>query len=188
MTVRVRFASAADAEAIAFLHWQGWRTAYAGFIPAEIIARRGLVQRVAEWRERLGPSPASTFMAGQDGIARGFVHACRPRTVPLRPAPDGDWQLEIGYLYVDPQAQGLGLGRALLRAVAVEAARAGLHRCVVVAFAGNPSRHAYERLGARVIRTEDFVLEGWAGQDVYYAWQDFPAAFGIGSPGAGIQP
>ena len=119
------------------------------------------------------------FVAELDGIVRGFVYATAPRCVTLRPPPDSAWELEIAYLYVDPRAQRLGLGRTMLRQVAGEAKRVGLRRCVVIAFAGNPSRHAYEQLGALPVRTERFELEGWTGEDVYYEWKDIAAAFGV---------
>jgi GNAT superfamily N-acetyltransferase len=179
MSLLIRGGDERDAEAIAFLHWQGWRTAYASFIPSALMGRRTLGRRLDEWRARLSADPGMTFVAERAGIVRGFVHATPPRSDPVRCTPDPSWELEIGYLYVDPGWHGTGLGRELLRAVAGQAQRESLRRCVVVAFAGNPYRTVYERLGARFAGIEAFELEGWPGEDAYYVWDDFPATFGL---------
>lgn len=172
MSPRLRPIVPADAAAVAFLHWQGWRTAYPGVVPAAVIARRSLARRLAEWTDRL-VAPALAFLAvDAAGVARGFVHATAPRNLPPQPLPGPPLDLEVGYLYVDPRAQGHGLGRALLAAVAETALAQGLRRGLVVAFAGNPFAGFYARSGARLVAEVPFELEGWQGTDLYFVWDD----------------
>lgn len=175
MSPRVRVATAADAAAIAFLHWQGWRVTYGGFVPAELIARRTLARRLGEWRERLA-LPGLAFLAEDGrGVARGFVHATAPEHLPPGPPPVPPIDLEVGYLYVDPRAQGQGLGRALLAALAEAALARGWRRGLVVAFAGNPFAGFYVRSGARLVAEVPFELEGWHATDLYFVWDDLAA-------------
>ena len=173
MRPSVREAGLADVEAMAFLHWQGWPKTYMDFIPPDVIARRTLARCLVEWRQRVSGGVPLAFVAeDQDSVVRAFIHACR------RSPRDDGCDLEIGYLYVDPSCHRSGLGRQLLKRLAEAARREGLRSCLVVAFAGNPYRHAYARLGARLDREVEIELEGWRGVDAHYVWDDFPSAFG----------
>jgi GNAT superfamily N-acetyltransferase len=169
---RVRPAGPADAAGIAFLYWQGWRTAYAGLVPEALIARRGLARRLAEWRARMAEPAIAFVVEDAAGVARGFVHATAPQHLPPEPVPGPPIDLEVGYLYVDPKAHGHGLGRALLAAMAEAALAQGLRRGIVVAFAGNPYAGFYERSGARLVAEVPFELEGWRNRDLYFVWDD----------------
>jgi GNAT superfamily N-acetyltransferase len=171
--LRIREGTAADADAVARLHWRGWETTYRGLVPERLLAARPLARRQAEWRERLGADPRILRLAeDESGLPLGFIRAEPQRTDPLRLPPDGGFDLEISYLYVAPEAQGRGVGRALLADVGRVALAAGQRRILVVAFKGNPFARFYPRMGARLIREEPFILDGWAGFDLYFGWDD----------------
>lgn len=59
---------------------------------------------------------------------------------------------ELGLLFVDPPAMGLGVGASLFRRVADEARRRGCHRMTILA---DPfAARFYERMGARYLGRE----------------------------------
>ncbi|HEX2356272.1 MAG TPA: N-acetyltransferase, partial [Micromonosporaceae bacterium] len=61
MGVRVRPATADDADAIAAVHVQGWQAGYAGIMPADTLAGLDVDERARRWRERLATGAASEF-------------------------------------------------------------------------------------------------------------------------------
>lgn len=57
-SVGVRAACAADASAIALVHWQSWRETYAGLVPEERLGVEALERRHTQWGRRLAaPRP-----------------------------------------------------------------------------------------------------------------------------------
>ncbi|HET6468111.1 MAG TPA: GNAT family N-acetyltransferase [Geminicoccaceae bacterium] len=171
--VLIREGSAADADGVAFLHWQGWRTTYGGIMPEALIQARPLERRRREWRERLG-ADLETLWVAEDATGRlvGFL-----RAEPARPVPAGEpaCDVEITYLYVDPAWQGRGVGRRLLAAFGRQARAHGRRRVLVIAFKGNPFAGFYAAMGARLACEEPFLFEGWAGHDLYFVWDDVEA-------------
>jgi len=106
-------------------------------------------------RDGFGPNPAfAGLIAEQDGKAVGYLH--------YHFGYDADAaarMIHIVDLWVEPQARGLGAGRALMR----EAARIGREKDATLLFWAvyKPNRLAagfYERLGARYLRDLDFMM------------------------------
>ena len=97
----IRAAVPADAEAIDRIHVHAWRRAYADFIPPDRMpdVEDEEPERLARWRERLADEEIATWVHEVDGLVAGFAAA----------GPQVLWAL-----YVDPVAQGAGVGSALL--------------------------------------------------------------------------
>jgi ribosomal protein S18 acetylase RimI-like enzyme len=133
----IRTATAADASALAGIQARGWRWAYGDFIAPEEMP-------VAEEREPVFRELAergAVRVFDQDGNVVGYASV----------ADD-----EITSLYVEPAAQGAGVGTRLL-ADAVERIRAAGHRRAwLYVYADNGQgrafyeRHGWERVGGLV--------------------------------------
>lgn len=109
MTVSVRPAEIADAEALAPLHHEVWVEAYTGLVPQQVLddmGRRPLEQRVERWRERIAWPHGTTWVAHDAGTLAGFVSVGRGR--------DGSGDLEVMALYVRRRHYDTGLGHRLL--------------------------------------------------------------------------
>ena len=109
----IRPARPADAAALARVQLRSWHRAYADIVDPELLAEHTVASREERWRELLGDGPDSgkeraTLVFEQDGQLAGFAS--------LREA-------EVAAIYVDPPAQGAGVGTALL-AAAEQALRA----------------------------------------------------------------
>jgi len=103
----------------------------------------------------LGPSPRfGAFVAEQNGRLVGMaVHYTIPWTYDLRPT------LVLKELFVAETARGLGVGQALMRALAREAERIGAPRLIWTVLPDNePARHFYAALGAQ----PDRAWEPWS--------------------------
>ena len=103
----IRPATEDDAEAIAAVQDRSWRRAYADLLDPQAFDEVEEV-RVARWREFLGGDEGRAWVMEVEGRIAGFA-AVAGR--------------ELLSLYVDPAAQGAGVGSALLARAEAAGAR-----------------------------------------------------------------
>jgi len=138
--VRIRTATAADAEAIAAVQQHGWQVAYRHIFPAEELAQGGFVH-LERWRARLADPPRgwATFVADRDGVVIGFAS--------VGPSRDERGIGELYAIYVDPDAWSTGAGRALIEQ-SEEQLRGDYGEATLWVLEDNPRARAfYERAG-----------------------------------------
>jgi GNAT superfamily N-acetyltransferase len=138
--LEVRRARPADAAAIAEVHVRTWQAAYEHVFGAEQLARITPKQRLPMWKNILGASEVTAFVAADDGVVVGIAT--------VGPSRDEDAQGEVYAIYVEPKAWGSGAGPALMRAC-VAALKAGGHPDAILwVLEDNPrARRFYEREG-----------------------------------------
>jgi ribosomal protein S18 acetylase RimI-like enzyme len=138
----IRAATGDDAEAIEAVIRRAWHRAYGDFLDVDA-ALDEPAERVKRWRERLRSDVVATFVWDQGGRVAGVVAAGASDDTGA-PLDHGS----VRALYVDPPAQGAGVGSALLDA-ALEHLRAAAYRSVDLwAFAENQhARDFYEHRG-----------------------------------------
>lgn len=136
----IRRATAEDAAAIAAIHVRAWRHAYADLLDPQLLAELDVTERAEKWREWLDGDRAIVWVFEQGSRVAGFASA-RATTLTT--------------LYVDPVAQGAGVGTALL----AEAEAAGAAELEVFAANGH-GRRFYEARGWR----DDGDGGEWLGQ------------------------
>jgi GNAT superfamily N-acetyltransferase len=127
----IRRATVADADAIAAVLVRSWRRDYADIVDPQRLAELDVDERAARWRESLAGGHALVWVAEEGGRVVGFASV----------SDDGD----LRTLYVDPVAQGAGVGTQLL----AEAERAGARSLEVFAANGH-GRRFYEARGWRL--------------------------------------
>ncbi len=153
----IRRATAADAPAIAAVHTHSWQWAYRGLLPDDFLdgLSGGLAERVVAHERYLAKESSGerTWVAECEGRVAGFATA--------GPSRDRDASPETGELwgiYLEPEAAGKGIGRALLDH-AVDHMRSHRYReATLWVLEGNVRARAfYEKAGWRadgVSRTE----------------------------------
>lgn len=121
--ITVREGGPADAPAVAALHADSRRTAYAGLVPAEALGDGLPARRLEIWELRLtadygGPEHTPVLLLAEEpgGAPVGFAY--------LVPEPDG--RVLLDNLHVRPGRTGGGIGARLLRAALDRAAPAAL--------------------------------------------------------------
>jgi GNAT superfamily N-acetyltransferase len=146
----IRPARRQDARALAELEVRAWRWSYVDFVAEEDMP--AVAERAERW-EREPLDGASVW--DQDGLVVGVVQ--------VRPGEDGDPRIAtLRGLYVDPAAQGAGVGSRLhAHAIALMQA-AGCTTGRLWTFAGNGHARAF------------YETRGWEPDGTEGAWRGVP--------------
>lgn len=162
-------ADAADAEAIARLHAQSWRTTYVGMLPDSFLEGPLDEDRRALWRTRFesGSTERHTVLkAVVDGEIVGF--AC------VLFDADPIWGPLLDNLHVHPFRKRLGIGRLLFSAARdAVAATQSLHFHLWVLAANTSARRFYEALGGRAVEARSIeVVPSITVPEIRYIWNN----------------
>ena len=173
----IREAHHEDAKGIARVQVDSWRTAYPGLVPDRILISMSQQRHQAEWANALDhprtrhTALVATMEENADGSGVLGFGSCGPaRDGSLRHAG------EIYTLYVLPQYQDLGIGRALLNGLFDCLLERGMESAIVWVLADNPSRFFYETMGGRRVAERDEQLWGTVLGEAAYGWPVLRAA------------
>lgn len=169
--MNIRAAHVADVAAIARVHVASWRATYSGIVPdAYLTPRLSLERRVQQWQAILdNPNRAETVFVATDDLGQivGFA-SCGPSRSPDPIYPD-----ELYAIYLQPETQRQGIGRALVAAVAMQLLQQGSTAMMLWALIANSNGcDFYEHLGGQVIGYRDDDLDGAIIPHVAYGWAD----------------
>jgi ribosomal protein S18 acetylase RimI-like enzyme len=153
----IRRATPEDARALGALQLRAWWHAYACYVDHDRLAEHTVESRAARWTEILAGDVA-TFVADVGGRVTGFVSVGAPRSADPEPGLG-----ELYAIYVDPPAQGAGMGTTLLRRGEEELRRLGYDRAVLCVFVRNGlARAFYERHGWRAEDPPVVLEDRWS--------------------------
>ncbi len=170
--VKIRPAQPADAEAIARVHVDTWRTAYTGIVPDEHLEGLSYERSAQGWRRAIRDQGSRGFLFvaedDEDGIV-GFAGGG-----PLREGLPGhpDYQGEVYAIYVRAEHQRQGIGSRLMGQAFQWLVDRGLGTVVVWVLEANPSRRFYEALGGREVARQTIAVAGVELPEVAYGWPD----------------
>jgi ribosomal protein S18 acetylase RimI-like enzyme len=173
-------AGPADALALGRVHVQSWRETYPGILPQAALNRMSAVGHGRRFRhelEQANEGHVTLIAEGPDGAvgyAAGAVRAAAGRGGEPRGA-----DAEVFTLYVLRQAQGAGVGRALLRASARVLKAQGAGSLMLFVLTRNErARGFYERLGGEAFA--EVASHGWGEglTETAYRWSDIAALAG----------
>lgn len=170
----IRKARAGDARGIAEIHVAAWRETYRGIVPDSYLDKLSVDEREARWRRLDAPGNRSFAFVAVDSAERivGFASG--------GPRSDGpeDYASELYAIYLLRTAQGHGIGRRLVAAVAREMAARGMLSLLLWVFRDNlPARRFYEALGGTLLTAQQFEIDGTLMTEVSYGWPDVTALF-----------
>ena len=159
-----------DAAEASRLHAETWRTSYRGLVPDDLLDHLAPTRWEQGWRRGFDSvDPTRTVLVAEiDGRIVGFASGGRSRS-----GGPPDHPGEVYALYVHPERQGQRIGRALLRAAAVELVERGLVPIVIWTLFDNPlSRGFYAARGGTVIAEKHEQFDGYLLHEVAYGWAD----------------
>jgi GNAT superfamily N-acetyltransferase len=161
----LRRATPDDAEQIAAISVHGWIHSYAEFLDPRVLAQRTVASQAPRWREWLASEETETQVAEVDGRISGYAT--------VGPSDDADAGGDVGQvvgLYVDPPAQGAGLGSRLLVDAISRLSAGGFTTATLWVFEQNGlGRSFYERHGWTVDPTgAGQEGEGWHAPALRY--------------------
>jgi GNAT superfamily N-acetyltransferase len=139
----IRPATPDDADNIAHVNVEGWRTAYKDLLSAEYLAALSTQTRRDRWREILTQTETNkiTFVAERDGEIIGFV-SCGPERT-----NDSRFVGEIYVIYLLKDHCRMGIGTALFRRGVEFLLNHRMNAMKVWVLRDNPYRTFYERQG-----------------------------------------
>jgi GNAT superfamily N-acetyltransferase len=174
----VRPALPADAARLAQIHVMSWRETYEGLMPTEFLTRMTddsmRARREQNWAYTLQEGLDCSQVAEVGGVLMGFASggAVRPHTV-----LPGDYGAELFSLYTLREAQGQGLGRLLVAALARELHGRGFQGLALWVLASNRARQFYAHLGARELGQKTEIIPGGELLEVAMGWRQLQSLF-----------
>jgi GNAT superfamily N-acetyltransferase len=175
----IRRATAADADGIARVQVETWRSSYSGIVPQSYLDALDVRELAAKWKRWVSDGDAHTFVADDAGEICGYVHGGVLRDG-VHVAAQG-YDAEIHKVYVLSDAQGKGVGRRLLSVLAESLVRDGLMRPVVWVLAENPWCRFYQRLGGKKVAEKMIEIGGAPLLDHAFGWETMSPL--LASPG-----
>lgn len=166
----IRRAVPDDAPAIARVQVASWQTTYAGLLPQGLLDRlpESLPARTGRWAGIAADLAQATFVAEQAGEAVAFVSGGAARNFP-------GFSGELYAVYTLEQAQGQGLGRSLVRALAGALQALGHPDLMLWVLEGNPTRGFYAHVGGSEVGRQDLTVGGVVLPAVAYGWRELGA-------------
>lgn len=167
-----------DATKIASIFVETWRATYPGMLPDRVLVKMSDEAQAFYWSRLLSARRAREFVrvaVNASGALVGFGSAG-----PERRASRNDG--EIYTLYVRPDFQNRGVGRALICALMQGLRERGCHQAMLWVLAANPSRFFYEAMGGRKSLERSERLWGMDVAQIGYCWTDLAALFKDGGP------
>lgn len=165
----IRTARLEDAKAIARIEVETWRSTYAGMLPDRVLLSMSERRQAASWASFLRHRPEDVLVAQLGGSIVGFGNCGTQRDSTLRFAG------EVYTLYVTPDRQSQGIGRALLLGLFQRLLDTGHATALVWVVRANPGRFFYERLGGSQIMHRPIPVGGQPVEAVAYGWRDLGA-------------
>jgi ribosomal protein S18 acetylase RimI-like enzyme len=177
VTIRTRPAHETDAQRIAEVYIETWRTTYAGSVPDRILINMSNERQSVYWSRAIRSGTEIVAVAeGDDGriVAVGSAGANRSRGSP--------YAGEVYTLYVEPDFQNQGVGERLLAHLFGDMRAKGMNSAVIWVLAANPSRFFYEVMGGKRVGEREEAMWGVKLREIAYGWLDLDAALKAGRP------
>lgn len=165
----IRRAVPRDAAYMAEVHVACWRETYAGMMPARVLASLDVDARRVMWKRVIRRKANDTFVCVRDPDGRivGFAECGPVRAVPER------FDAEILAIYLLHEAQGHGLGRALMQAMGKALIDRGVRTVALrVACGSHAARAFYAHLGGIEEREDLRKVDDFNIITTVYGWPD----------------
>ena len=165
----IRPAQLTDADAIAKVQVDSWRTTYKGIMSDDSLAALSYDQHAKMWHKILsdaGPNKFAYVAEEEHGKLVGFALGGPERN------GDPDYCGELYAIYLYEPYQRRGIGRSLMTLIAQNLLDAGLGSLLVWVLDANPCRSFYEALGGERLRDKRINVGGVQLVEVAYGWRD----------------
>ena len=169
---KISAASRIDAEGMAQVHVDTWRTTYKGIVPDAHLESLSYEKRSALWSQVIAeqrPRYHVWVVKNKSDAVIGFSDGGenRDRSLPF----DG----EIYAIYLRKEFQGLGVGKRLFLDSFEQLYRHGFTSALVWVLEDNPTRKFYEAMGGEIAGRKWIEIGGKRLQEIAYGWEDLRA-------------
>lgn len=168
--MNIRRATISDAEGIARVHVDSWRTTYKNIIPDSFLAKLSYEQRTELWKRNISQQDNYVFVAeSPTGKIVGFAD-CGKRKENLIPN-SGD----LTSIYLLEEYQGQGIGKKLMKQLFLQFQKLGYDKVFVEVLEDNKTRYFYEAFGAELFKSETIKIGGKELELLIYRWESLDA-------------
>ena len=173
----IREATIEDSASLAHIQVDSYRVTYVGMLPQDFLDRFTYEEQEQDWRDLMASGTRDRVFVAEDDAGEIVGYALGRPEKDERTGYDG----ELVSLHVRKSAQGQGVGRLLIAAVAGWLRGQGCASMMLWTLAGNPARRIYEHLGGELIGEKTSERDdGFITVDVAYGWKDIEV-LGCGS-------
>lgn len=171
---QIRRATVADAARIAQMHVESWRETYSGIVPEEILAALSVPRRTLAWesilRDPASNEDSAVYLKEVGCTVAGFGACSEQRDSDLKVRGfDG----EIGAIYVLRCFQKQGIGRSLMKELAIDLSERGSRGIALWVLSENArARRFYEKCGGKLIGERKDIRGQVILTEVAYGWRD----------------
>ncbi|MDM5293189.1 GNAT family N-acetyltransferase [Peribacillus simplex] len=163
----IRKANVADAEGIAIVHVDCWRTTYKNIMPSDFLDKLSYGKRKDVWIENISKDGNHVYVAeNNEGKVVGFISGGKRETNKVEDSGD------LTAIYILEDFQRMGIGKKLIKELFFIFEKLGFHTIFVEVLEDNNSRFFYEAFGAELLKTEKIKMAGAKLNLLVYEWKD----------------
>jgi ribosomal protein S18 acetylase RimI-like enzyme len=166
--MRIREASVNDAEEIAFVHVNSWKTTYKGIISEAYLSSLMVEKRLKNWLwtfENLNPHEKIFVAENTSGDIVGFSSGGKSRNDEF--VHNG----ELYAIYLLRDYQTMGLGKTLFESVVRSLKENGYSSMMLWVLKDNPSVEFYKKQGGQIIGQKRISIGGEELDELAIGWE-----------------
>jgi len=166
--MNIRLATISDAEGIAQVSVNSWKTTYKGIISDVFLNQLSVERRKENWVLALNhlKENDATYVAEEQGTIRGFIKGGNCRET------DMAYEAEVYAIYLLEEDQGKGYGTLLFNRLVETLRSKPLNSLMVWVLERNPSIDFYKRLGGQFITKKEIKIGENIVTEVALGWKD----------------
>ena len=162
----IREAKLSDAEGIAKVHVDCWRTTYKNIIPDSYLDSLTYDKRTPLWINNISRTDNNVFVAeSNEGEIVGFADGGRRETNDVENSGD------LTSIYILEKYQAKGIGNKLVEKLFSTFNELGYNKVFVEVLEDNKSRFFYEKMGAKLYKSTTTEIQGKELNLLIYEWQ-----------------
>ncbi|MCY9547834.1 GNAT family N-acetyltransferase [Lysinibacillus xylanilyticus] len=165
--MNIRKANSQDAQDIAKVHVDSWRTTYKGILPDDFLNNLSYEQRTELWKKNISDATNYVLVAeNEQNEIIGFATGATRKTNSVPNATD------LTSIYLLEEYQGIGIGKQLLTEIFAYFKLKGYEKVFVEVLAENKTRNFYEYYGAQYVDNTEIKIGGKVLEELIYVWND----------------
>ncbi|MGG3279491.1 N-acetyltransferase family protein [Paenibacillus solani] len=168
--MQIRIANTLDAEGIANVHVNSWKTTYAGIVDDNYLQKLSAADRIEGWRWKLANMSADEqllVIADEAGGIYGFM--CYGTEREQRIPHEG----ELYAIYLLEEIQGQGWGKQLFARMKEFLSDRGYRSLLVWVLEGNKAEQFYRYMGGKELKRKEIVIGGKTHTEIALLWNSF---------------
>ncbi|ANA82932.1 N-acetyltransferase [Paenibacillus glucanolyticus] len=165
--MQIRYANEHDAEGIAKVHVDSWKTTYKGIVDDRFLQALSAADRVEGWRWKLANMPEDEqllVVADEDGKVYGFMSYGTEREQKM------PHEGELYAVYLLEEIQGQGYGNQLFARLKEYMNMKGYTSLLVWVLEGNSAEHFYRHKGGQEQKRKEIVIGGKTHTEIALLW------------------